>query len=105
VASRCFLVVAETDSRLREIAGDRAAIEVGLVNEPQEIFVPEDGEGVVVGFNTDIPFLPRLGRPVLFGPGSILDAHSDREKIRKADLLAAVGAYRDLVVKLGAVAG
>jgi acetylornithine deacetylase len=94
--------VAATDKRLREIVGDRAEMEIGLVNEPQEIFVPEDGQRVVVGFNTDIPFLPRLGRPILFGPGSILDAHSDGEKIRKADLLAAVDTYRDLVVKLGA---
>jgi acetylornithine deacetylase len=92
--------VAETGARLRGIVGDRAEIEVGLTNEPQEIFVPEGDEGVVVGFNTDIPFLPRLGRPILFGPGSILDAHSDGEKIRKDDLLAAVDTYRNLVVKL-----
>jgi acetylornithine deacetylase len=68
-------------------------------------FVPGGGDGVVVGFNTDIPFLTRLGRPVLFGPGSILDAHSDGEKIRKNDLLAAVATYRDLVMELGAAAG
>jgi acetylornithine deacetylase len=92
--------VAETERRLREVVGERAEIEAGLANEPQEIFVPDGSEGVVVGFNTDIPFLPRLGRPILLGPGSILDAHSPGEKIRKDDLLAAVETYRELVLEL-----
>lgn len=92
--------VKETGARLRRVVDGRAEIITGHINEPQEIHVPEGREGVVVAFNTDIPFLTRLGKPVLFGPGSITDAHSAGEKIAKADLLAAVVAYRDLVKEL-----
>ena len=57
----------------------------------------------VVSYGTDIPHLLEIGtagRPVLFGPGSILDAHTDGEKIRKRDILAAADAYADLALKL-----
>ncbi|MGZ7079074.1 MAG: M20/M25/M40 family metallo-hydrolase, partial [Thermoanaerobaculia bacterium] len=57
-------------------------------------------DSVVVAVNTDVPHLKNLGKPILFGPGSILDAHGAKEKIAKRDLLAAVDTYRDLVVQL-----
>jgi acetylornithine deacetylase/succinyl-diaminopimelate desuccinylase-like protein len=53
-----------------------------------------------VAFNTDVPWLPALGKPLLFGPGSILDAHGANERISKRDLLAAVGTYEEMVVSL-----
>jgi len=37
---------------------------------------------------------------LLVGPGSILDAHTDGEKIRKSDLLAAVDLYVQIVKQL-----
>jgi acetylornithine deacetylase/succinyl-diaminopimelate desuccinylase-like protein len=82
------------------VVGDRATLEIGLVNEPQRMFVPAGRPETVIAFNTDIPFLPRLGTPLLFGPGSILDAHGDGERIRKDDILAAVLTYQDLVQEL-----
>lgn len=69
-------------------------------NPPQFMFVPEGVESRVVAFNTDVPHLGNLGKPLLFGPGSILDAHGTEEKIMKHDLLAAVDAYHDLVLLL-----
>ncbi len=92
--------VAATEDRLREVVAGRAEVELGLVNEPQRMFVPPGRPETVIAFNTDIPFLPRLGTPLLYGPGSILDAHGDGERIRKDDLLAAVPVYRDLVREL-----
>ncbi len=71
-----------------------------LGNAPQFMLVPEGAESMVVSFNTDVPHLKALGRPLLFGPGSILDAHGANEKIVKADLLAAVQTYRQLVIDL-----
>ena len=44
-------------------------------------------------FTTDIPFLPRWGEPLLFGPGSILDAHTDDDHVRIDELVAAAEAY------------
>jgi acetylornithine deacetylase/succinyl-diaminopimelate desuccinylase-like protein len=54
----------------------------------------------VVSFNTDVPWLPSLGQPLLYGPGSILDAHGVHERIAKRELLEAIGTYEEMVVAL-----
>jgi len=51
---------------------------------------------MTASFTTDIPSLSNWGEPVLFGPGSILVAHTDREFIAKRELLAAVDAYEKI---------
>jgi acetylornithine deacetylase len=50
-----------------------------------------------VAFTTDLPALGNWGRPLLLGPGSIAVAHTEREHVRKADLVAAVDLYCRLV--------
>jgi len=67
-------------------------------NPPQRMIVPEGAPSTVVAFNTDVPHLGALGKPLLFGPGSILDAHGAEERIRVADLIAAVGVYERTVL-------
>ena len=56
----------------------------------------------VVAVTTDIPLLTNWGKPLLFGPGSILDAHTAGEKISKSELLSAVDTYKQLVQRLKA---
>jgi len=60
----------------------------------------EGFETNVVAFSTDLPCLTRWGRPVLLGPGSISDAHTEHERVRKADLVRAVELYCELVRQL-----
>ena len=76
-------------------------------NAPVPMAVPPGVDPVVVAFNTDAPHLHKLGRPILCGPGSILDAHTEGERIAKRDVVAAVDVYRDLVVDIieGRMAG
>jgi len=69
-------------------------------NAPQFMTVPDGMPSTVVAFNTDVPWLTALGKPLLFGPGSITDAHGPDEKIGKKDLLEAVQTYHDTVKKL-----
>jgi acetylornithine deacetylase len=69
-------------------------------NGPQFMTVPAGMPSNVVAFNTDVPWLTALGKPLLFGPGSITDAHGPDEKIGKKDLLNAVQTYHDTVRKL-----
>ncbi len=69
-------------------------------NAPQFMVVPDGAPSTVVAFNTDVPHLGSLGKPLLFGPGSILDAHGANERIRKSDLLDAVATYHDTVIAL-----
>jgi acetylornithine deacetylase len=51
----------------------------------------------VFPYTTDIPLLDRWGTPMLFGPGSILVAHTDREYLALAELDAAVDGYAKLL--------
>lgn len=69
-------------------------------NPPQHMVVPEGEKSAVVSFNTDVPWLGNLGKPLLYGPGSILDAHGKNERIAKKDLLEAVDTYQRVVMKL-----
>ena len=44
-------------------------------------------------FTTDVPLLDGWGEPLLFGPGSVVDAHTDADHVEIAGLEAAVLAY------------
>ena len=50
-------------------------------------------ESAVFPYTTDIPFLPRWGAPLLFGPGSIHVAHTADEFVSIAELAAAAEHY------------
>jgi acetylornithine deacetylase len=91
----------EVQAKLESIvARYRGRVILSRGNAPQFMVVPAGQESVVVAFNTDVPWLTNLGKPLLFGPGSILDAHGKNEKIKKSDLLAAVAIYEEMVVAL-----
>jgi acetylornithine deacetylase len=51
----------------------------------------------VFPFTTDVPLLDRWGTPLLFGPGSILVAHTPQEHVSLDELHAAIGTYESLV--------
>jgi acetylornithine deacetylase len=51
-------------------------------------------------FTTDIPFLDHWGKPVLLGPGSILQAHTADEHVEIGELERAVDAYAGIVGQL-----
>ena len=54
----------------------------------------------VVSFTSDVPFLDNWGRAYLAGPGSILEAHTDHERISKKELLEGVDFYVRLAERL-----
>ncbi|MBK8312477.1 MAG: M20/M25/M40 family metallo-hydrolase [Acidobacteria bacterium] len=80
---------------VRSIVGQRAEITHGFSIPPVHTHTVKglDIPTSVVRFGTDIPCLTNWGTPVLYGPGSILDAHTSHEFIRKRDLLDAVETY------------
>jgi acetylornithine deacetylase len=91
----------DVQSRLADLLSEhKGTITVARGNVPQFMHVPEGRPSAVVAFNTDVPWLPSLGKPILFGPGSILDAHGVDEKISKRELLEAVETYESLVIDL-----
>ena len=102
-AELMFRVVTDTGSLksiLEKMVNNRAIIEYGFQCEPVFMEKIEGYETDVVSFTTDIPALTNWGKPLLFGPGSILDAHTANEKIAKQDILAAVDIYKAMVKQL-----
>ena len=85
---------------IERIVGARAEIEYSFGCDPVFTEKIEGFETTVVAFTTDIPALTNWGKPLLFGPGSILDAHTAGEKISKQELSRAVTAYAKMVLDL-----
>ena len=76
--------------------GDRATLDYKSVHDPLRL-TPVDGfEQMIARFTTDIPYLKNWGQPLLIGPGSILDAHTNHEKVSKSELVRAIDIYSNL---------
>lgn len=71
----------------------RVGIETVLEVPPVRMRTVPGFETAAFAFTTDIPLLDRWGQPLLFGPGSVLDAHTDEDHVEIAELEAAVVAY------------
>src|SRR5712691_467401 len=82
---------------LERAVGGRARIEYLTAVPPLRLTTVAGFETCVVRFTTDIPHLSNWGRPLLLGPGSILDAHTEHERISLAELQGGVDAYVRLV--------
>jgi len=85
--------------QVRETVGNLAEIRMIASNDPCELTTLEGYETIVVSFNTDIPYFKFTGKALLWGAGSIKDAHTSGEKIGIKDLEAAVDIYADLARK------
>ena len=83
----------------RAVAG-RAQIDYLSHTPPIRLTSVPGFEQCVVGFTTDVPHLSNWGKPLLFGPGSIHDAHTPRERIAKTELERGVDLYVQLARRL-----
>ncbi len=92
--------VPAAEERLRGVVGERAEIHVRSGASPQYMHVVDGFPHTVVSFGSDVPYLGNLGKALLVGPGSILDAHTANEKILKKDLLQGVDLYHNLARQL-----
>ncbi len=79
-----------------EAVAGRAEVEYLSEHEPVRLTTVPEFEQTVVRFTTDIPYLPNWGAPLLIGPGSILQAHTDHEFVEKRELNEAVDLYARL---------
>jgi acetylornithine deacetylase len=85
--------------RVVEVVGGRAEVKRGFSLPPLHLHTIKAAEDIptsVVRFGTDIPCLTNWGTPLLFGPGSIHNAHTQHEFILKQELLDAVEKYAHL---------
>jgi acetylornithine deacetylase len=85
---------------LEAAIAERAALEYKSVHDPIRLLVIDGFDQMLARFTTDIPYLHKWGTPLLIGPGSILVAHTEDERIEKTELTRAVDLYVSLVEKL-----
>jgi len=98
---RLAIEIDEAKTIVEKAVDGRAAIEYTSAHNPVTLFYVRGFEECVVRFTTDIPYLSNWGNALLLGPGSILDAHTDHERISKDALARAVELYVELVRNLG----
>lgn len=75
-------------------------LHVRSASSPLRLEEVEGVETCVVAFGSDVPYLSPLGRPLLVGPGSIHDAHTDHEHVMLDDLSRARDLYQHLASAL-----
>ena len=85
---------------LENAVAGRAVLDYKSTHDPVRLVAIEGFEQTIVRFTTDIPYLTNWGKALLIGPGSILDAHTEHERVAKSDLLRAVEIYWGLVKEL-----
>jgi acetylornithine deacetylase len=104
VAEVLFRTVAATQA-VREVLSALApavTIEEVLESEPVRMHTVPGFATAAFPYMTDIALLPRWGKPLLYGPGSILVAHTDDEYIEVAHLERAAADYVGLARTLRA---
>jgi acetylornithine deacetylase len=100
-----FLRLVDSGDTLREAM---VAASHGFVEAKEVLYIPavhlgsvEGLETTIVSYTTDIPaFEGKWGKPFLLGPGSIHFAHTDEERVPKAELVESVQIYQKLVRQL-----
>jgi acetylornithine deacetylase len=95
MAEVLFRTVGETDAvrRILQTLEPGVRIEEVLEGAPVRMHTVPGFETAAFPYMTDIGMLPRWGKPLLYGPGSIFVAHTDDESIEIAHLERAVADY------------
>jgi acetylornithine deacetylase len=97
---RLVTAAAPVQEQLERSVGDRAQVEYLSITPPVRLMSLPGFDQCVVGFTTDTAHLGHWGTPLLFGPGSIHEAHTPGERIAKADVHRGVEGYVRLVRSL-----
>ncbi|HXJ91641.1 MAG TPA: M20/M25/M40 family metallo-hydrolase [Terriglobia bacterium] len=87
-------------TRVERLLEGRCKLTLIRDTPPLKLEALEGYETQMVAFTTDLPSLTNWGRPLLIGPGSIHVAHTEGEKVPKAELLKAVEIYVKLTREL-----
>lgn len=87
----------EIEGVVRQAVENKGEFEVINKSEPQHLVKIPGFEQVIVAFGSDVPYLTNWGKRLMIGPGAIHDAHTDGEKISKAQMAEAVDKYMEIV--------
>jgi len=78
----------------------RVSVETVLEVPAARLMTVDGFKTVSFPFATDVPFLDAWGKPLLFGPGSILVAHTDSEHVAIEELETAAASYQAIARQL-----
>ncbi|ODV79844.1 Zn-dependent exopeptidase [Suhomyces tanzawaensis NRRL Y-17324] len=103
--ARAFIRVAadvdEIDRLVHEAIDPVANLKLEVLAKGPETHLDYEVPGfdlVVLAYSTDIPHLKvPLKKRYLYGPGTILVAHSDHEYVENSDLIDSIGGYQKLI--------
>lgn len=88
-----FRTVGDADvirRRVQDLVGAKLRIEETAYVPLVRLHTVGGFEQAVFSYATDVPFLDQWGTPLLYGPGSIHVAHTDREYLDLAEMRAAI---------------
>ena len=85
---------------MRKAAGEKVEVTVAMDSPPVKLRALPGFETTVVKFGTDLPWLTAWGERFLIGPGSIRVAHTDQERVAKAELYEGARCYERIVTAL-----
>lgn len=85
---------------LGKISDDKTNLNFVYGDEPIHFYTVEGFKTGIVSYGSDAPMLSNLGKRLLYGPGSILTAHTENEHVKISDLNKAVEDLKNLFYKL-----
>jgi acetylornithine deacetylase len=101
-AELVFRIVGSADDALEAIRplASRVEIEEVLRVPAIRMYTLDGFESAAFPFTTDVPLLGAWGTPLLFGPGSILVAHTEEEHLDLEEMAGAIVIYARLARRL-----
>ncbi|MDD5361798.1 MAG: M20/M25/M40 family metallo-hydrolase [Ignavibacteria bacterium] len=88
------------EGKIKNIADDNTDLRTIYGDEPIEFYSPDGFEKGIVSYGSDAPDLYNLGRRLLYGPGTILVAHTENEFVEISELEKAVINLKNIFYKL-----
>lgn len=88
---------------IKDILSHQVELKIRSFSDPFLYVVPPGFASFLASFGSDAPYLSKLGRPILLGPGSLSFAHQPHEQISVSELIAGVEAYQQIAIWARAV--
>ncbi len=76
--------------QLNKLTDDKTHMKVLYEHVPMNFITIEGFDTGIVSYGTDAPSFTNIKNKILYGPGNILDAHTEHEFIKTGDLHKAV---------------
>ena len=79
--------------QIEPVINQRVEMDILSQSDPSRMIEIPGFETFIASFGSDTPYLTQFGQRIMAGPGSILHAHTNKEKIGKKDLVKGVEMY------------